>query len=154
MPDLEGLETKRASLPTSRMKLCLDGCLDCQAPILRSFLSSVASREGQASFRSTPFMEVSTHPVEHAGQLSFAAWLARWHQDLSILLREHPTWDYRPVPRETCEVVAMDIKLLASSGRNVTLVDSGGQQRTGQVCAYMSAVEDTSQVVMHKQPAD
>ena len=109
---------------------------------------------GPSEFSFYSFYGGFDSPVEHAGQLSFAAWLARWHQDLSILLREHPTWDYRPIPRETCEVVAMDIRLLASSGRNVTLVDSGGQQRTGQVCAYMSAVEDTSQVVMHKQPAD
>lgn len=78
----------------------------------------------------------------HLGQLSFREWLHHWHQDLAIELREHPTWDYTPIPASKCELVASDIRTLATSGHTVVLVDSGGQQRSGQVCLFMSAVED------------
>lgn len=85
--------------------------------------------------------------TEHPGRLSFQQWLDRWHGGLSILVCEHPTRDYRPVPAETLEAVASDIKRLLSAGRTVVLLDSGGQQRTGSVCTYMSAVEDRSQLL-------
>jgi hypothetical protein len=81
-------------------------------------------------------------PASNGGSLSFQEWLNRWHPDLSITLREHPTWDYKPVPEDTCKAVALDVKALAEAGRTVTLVDSGGQQRSGQLCTFMSAVED------------
>ncbi|MCH7748092.1 MAG: hypothetical protein IH939_08340 [Acidobacteria bacterium] len=83
-------------------------------------------------------------PAEHAGSLSFQEWLDCWHGELSILLHEHPTRDSDPIPTETLEAVAHDINALLSTGRTVVLVDSGGQERTGKVCKYMGAVEDSS----------
>jgi hypothetical protein len=74
--------------------------------------------------------------------LSFQEWLDRWHPDLSIELLEHPTWDYQRIPDDVCEVAAREIEALAASGRTVTVVDSGGQQRSGQLCSFMAAAED------------
>lgn len=79
--------------------------------------------------------------ASNPGQLSFRDWVTQWHPDLSLSLHEHPTWDYTPVPPDTCRAVASDITALAAAGRTVTLVDSGGQQRSGQLCSFMSAVE-------------
>ncbi len=83
-------------------------------------------------------------PSEHPGCLSFQRWLDRWHRDRSILVREHPSCDFRPVPRETLDAVATVINELLSAGRTVVLMDSGGQTRTGMVCNHISAVEDSS----------
>ena len=82
-------------------------------------------------------------PAEHAGCLSFREWLDCWHGQLSILLHEHPTCDSETIPTETLDALADDINALLSAGRTVVLVDSGGQTRTGTVCKYMRAVEDS-----------
>jgi len=84
---------------------------------------------------------------EHSGCLSFQEWLDRWHGDQSIVVREHPTCDFKPVPYETLEAVASDINDLLSAGRTVVLVDSGGQTRTRIVCNHVRAVEDSSQLL-------
>ena len=85
-------------------------------------------------------------PSDHPGRLSFQEWFERWHNNLSILVREHPTCDFRPIPVETLEAVAVDISELLVAGRTVVLVDSGGQTRTRVVCNYIGASEDSSQV--------
>ncbi len=86
-------------------------------------------------------------PSENAGHPSFQEWLARWHGDLSILLREHPTVDFRPIPAATLEGAAASIGELLDAGRTVVLLDSGGQTRTRVVCNHIGAIEDSSQPV-------
>jgi hypothetical protein len=83
-------------------------------------------------------------PSDRPGCLSFQDWLDKWHRSLSIVLREHPTCDFKPVPPETLKAVSSDIRELASAGRTVVLIDSGGVTRTGMVCRHISAVEDSS----------
>jgi hypothetical protein len=83
-------------------------------------------------------------PSECSGRLSFQEWLERWHADRSIVLREHPTYDFRPIARETLDAVADSIHELMSAGRTVVLVDSGGQTRTRVACNHINAVEDSS----------
>jgi hypothetical protein len=85
-------------------------------------------------------------PAEHPGRLSFQEWLTRWHRDQSIVVREHPTCDFKPIRPETLDAVASDIRRLQSAGRTVILIDSGGQTRTGVVCNHMRAAEDSSQL--------
>lgn len=84
-------------------------------------------------------------PSDHPGRPSFQEWLERWHSNLSILLREHPTVDFQPMPAETLEAVAADIDKLLVAGRTVVLLDSGGQTRTRVVCNHIKATEDSSQ---------
>jgi hypothetical protein len=76
---------------------------------------------------------------------SFQQWLDREYPEKTIKVVEHPTCDFRPVPKETLAAVASDILNLLSEGRTVVLVDSGGMQRTGQVCRHLGAIEDSSQ---------
>ena len=83
-------------------------------------------------------------PSERPGCLSFQDWLDRSHTALSIIVREHPTCDFKPVLPKTLEAVSIDINKLASAGRTVILIDSGGVTRTGAVCRHISAVEDSS----------
>jgi hypothetical protein len=83
-------------------------------------------------------------PTDRPGCLSFQEWLDKWHSSLSIVVREHPTYDFKPVSSETLEAVSTEIRELASAGRTVVLIDSGGLTRTGMVCRHISAVEDSS----------
>ncbi len=75
---------------------------------------------------------------------SFQEWLNKWHSALSIVLREHPTCDFKPVSPETLDAVGNEICELASEGRTVVVIDSGGVTRTGSVGRHISAVEDSS----------
>ena len=71
-------------------------------------------------------------------------WLETHHNSLSILVRERPTTDYGPIHLDTLDVVADDVRRLLSEGYTVTIVDSGGETRTGRVCRYIGAKEDSS----------
>lgn len=83
-------------------------------------------------------------PSDRPGSLSFQEWLEKWHGSLRIILREHPTCDFKTVPPKTLEAVSSQIRELGSAGMVVIVVDSGGVTRTGQVCRYMAVVEDSS----------
>lgn len=82
--------------------------------------------------------------ADNLARLSFQEWLDRSHGDLSIVLAEHPTCDFKPIPVETLDAVVSDIQRFLSDGRTVVVVDSGGQTRTGSVCRHLGAVEDSS----------
>jgi hypothetical protein len=84
-------------------------------------------------------------PSDNPGRPSFLEWLARWHGDLSILVREHPTVDFQPIPADTLAAVAAAIDELLVAGRTVVLLDSGGQTRMKVVCNHIRATEDSSQ---------
>lgn len=83
-------------------------------------------------------------PSDDPVRPSFQEWLVRWHGDLSILVREHPTVDFQPIPADTLEAVAAALHELLVAGRTVVLVDSGGQTRTRVVCNHVRAIEDSS----------
>lgn len=98
--------------------------------------------DGTSEFSFYSFYGGLDHPSD--SRPSFQQWLDRWHREEAILVREHPTYDFRPIPTETLDSVADDINELISGGRTVILVDSGGQTRTRIVCNHMLAVEDSS----------
>ena len=110
-------------------------------PAIVSLLGSKPGT-GPSEFSFYSFYGGFDAPSSSQTKPSFRDWLAQKHPDLSVVLREHPTWDYQPVSEEVCNAAATDIALLVQDGHTVTLVDSGGQQRSGQVCNFMSAVED------------
>ena len=74
---------------------------------------------------------------------SFQQWLDQNYGEKTVQVVEHPTHDFRRVPTDTLAAVASDIAKLLSEGRTVVLMDSGGQERTGQVCKHMGAIEDS-----------
>ena len=71
----------------------------------------------------------------------FASWLRERHLDLEIELIEHPTTDFQPVPPTTISGVLTSLERLAARGKTVTIVDSGGETRTGAVCRAIGAKE-------------
>jgi hypothetical protein len=100
--------------------------------------------EGESEFAFYSFCGGCDIPSEREGLPTFQEWLGEHHKDLDILVQEHPTYDYNPVPSETLDAVTADIQCLISMGRKVVIVDSGGETRTGKVCKYMGAKEDSS----------
>ena len=74
---------------------------------------------------------------------TFQQWLDQNYAERAVQVIEHPTVDFCRVPTETLEAAASDIAKLLSEGRTVVLMDSGGEQRSGQVCTHMGAVEDS-----------
>ena len=78
---------------------------------------------------------------EREDRPTFQDWLDARHADLQIRVLEHPTNDYERVPTETLVAVATDFYDLASAGRTVVIMDSGGVTRTGQVCKHLSATQ-------------
>ena len=110
-----------------------------------SLLGRKHGPEGQSEFSFYSFCGLWDTPAERHGLLSFQEWLHRSHEDRSIQVIEHPTYDFRPVPPETLAAVASDISELLGAGRTVVLIDSGGETRTKTVCKYMGFVEDFSQ---------
>jgi hypothetical protein len=70
--------------------------------------------------------------------------LDRRHKNTSVLVLEHPTYDFCAVPQETLDAVAADILGFLREERTVVLVDSGGETRIKQVCKFMHAIEHSA----------
>jgi hypothetical protein len=71
----------------------------------------------------------------------FKAWLENT-PGRDVQLFHHPTTDYISVSQETIDAIKTDLERELSLGRAVLIVDSGGVQRTGQVCRSLQLVED------------
>jgi hypothetical protein len=72
---------------------------------------------------------------------TFEAWLAKHYPGRGIVVREHPTVDFKQIPPETLQRAATDIGNVLNRGETVVLVDSGGQTRTGVVCQFLKLQE-------------
>ena len=68
------------------------------------------------------------------GQPTFQEWLNTKHEQLRIVVREHPTYDYCPISYERLTAIEADIRRPISVCRTVVVVDSGWESRTGKVC--------------------
>lgn len=75
---------------------------------------------------------------------SFQDWLDQNYQGKAIRVLEHPTCDFRAVLNDTLTAVSSDILRLLSEKQTPVLMDSGGLQRTMQVCRHIGAIEDSS----------
>jgi hypothetical protein len=115
-------------------------------PGARTAIVSLLGRkpDGTSEFSFYSFRGGFDLASDRPGCLSLQEWLDKWHGAPSIILREPPTCDFKPVSSETLEAVSSGISELTSAGRTVVLLDSGGVTRTGMVCRHMSAVEDSS----------
>jgi hypothetical protein len=71
----------------------------------------------------------------------FRAWLES-SSDAAIHLFSHPTTDFSLVTQETIKAIKIDLEQELSRGRTVIIVDSGGVQRTHQICRALELVED------------
>ena len=101
--------------------------------------------DGKSEFSFYSFYGGFDRRSDRASALSFQEWLTYWHGDRHIVVHEHPTCDFNPIPLEVLDTIASEIANLLSAERTVILIDSGGQTRTAIVCHHMHAVEDSSQ---------
>jgi hypothetical protein len=72
---------------------------------------------------------------------SLQDWLARHYPAKTIQVVEYPTIDFQRVPDATRDAVLTEITACLLAGRIVVVVDSGGEQRSGQLCTSIGAYE-------------
>jgi hypothetical protein len=94
---------------------------------------------GSSEFRFYSFHGPWDDDAEREGKQSFAEWLTQHNVGRSIRVIEQPTVD-KSIPDETVCQIADGITRLLDQNACVLLMDSGGCQRTGQVCEYMDFV--------------
>ena len=106
-----------------------------------SLLGRKMSEAGRSEFSYYSFCSEFDVASERGDRPTFQEWLNQNHNQLEIIVREHPTYDGRPVSYETLATVKDEITSLLSAGRTVVVVDSGGMDRTGRVSRYLGATE-------------
>lgn len=115
--------------------------------VIVSLLGRKNGPAGKSEFSFYPsFYGDWDEPQERHGKMSFQRWLDRHHKDRGIRVVEFPTYDGIRVPEATLRAVECEIFRLLSEGRTVVLMDSGGIERTRQVCVHMGFVENTGLV--------
>jgi hypothetical protein len=114
--------------------------LPAETQVIVSLLGKKPNGTSEYSFY--PFSGGFDDPT--TGKPAFAEWLQTNFPERHMSVREHPTEDFAPVPKEVLAAVAADISYALSDGGTVVLVDSGGQSRTGAVCKYMRLIEQFS----------
>lgn len=108
-----------------------------------SLLGRKRSESGRSEFSHYSFRSSLEPKDETEDRPTFQEWLDLNHPQLGIVVREHPTYDRKPVSDETLSLVIKDISNLISCGRTVVVVDSGGAERTGRVARCLGATEVT-----------
>ena len=89
----------------------------------------------KSEFGFHPFYGQWDSMEERGDKTSFQGWLDENHLDLDIIVKEHPTWD-KGISREEIESIAAIVLDQISQGRTVTVIDSAGCSRTGQVAKF------------------
>lgn len=113
------------------------------ATAIVSLLGRKSTEKGPSEFSYYSFCGGLDTPEECNGRPSFQEWLDKHHKDLSILVYESPTLDYRdpPISFRDMDKIKEAIFQLISMGRTVIVMDSGGVGRTGLVCENLGATE-------------
>ena len=109
-----------------------------------SLLGRKRSESGRSEFSHYSFRSSQEPADEREDRPTFQEWLDHNHPKQGIIVREHPTYDRRPVSEETLALVLEEIASLLGAGRTVVVIDSGGMERTGQVARYLGATRVTS----------
>lgn len=109
-----------------------------------SLLGRKGGPGGDSEFKFYSFHGAWDHESERRKRVSFQEWIDSRHFGRSIEVVEHPTYDSKQVPNETLEAVSADIHRLLRKKICVVLIDSGGVERTGQLCKFMNFVEHSA----------
>ena len=105
-----------------------------------SLLGRKQGNKGSSEFSYYSFSGGVDTSQERGSKPTFVEWLDSHHPERRILVRQHPTLDYRPIPYERLVAIEAEVRRLTSIGRIVVVVDSGGESRTGKVCRHMKAI--------------
>ena len=136
-------ESKSAPVPDSTAHEWVRGLPGGNRTTIISLLGRKSGRGGVSEFSFYTFYGAWDSAEERKGKISFEDWLIRYHSERALQVVQRPTQDYEPIPAETLEAVANDVNRCLAEGRTVILVDSGGQERTGQVCRFMKLHQDS-----------
>lgn len=109
------------------------------ATAIVSLLGRKQGKSGASEYSFYSFSGGFDSTSERGRQPSFQEWLDIHHGQRQILVREHPTYDYRPITHVQLTAIYTDIHDLIAEGRTVVVMDSGGETRTGKVCRRMGA---------------
>ena len=91
-----------------------------------SLLGRKRKKTGSSEFSYYTFSGGFDTCSERQSQPTFREWLDIHHAQLKILVREHPTYDYRPIPHENLTAIEVEVRCLILMGRTVVVVDSVG----------------------------
>lgn len=111
----------------------------CQLGPEPVLISLLGLKHGMSEYSFYSFYGAEDNPADYPGKLSFHEWLSGLRPEIELV--EHPTVDFVPVPAETLDAIASDVTARLSQGKTVLIVDSGGQERTKQVCDHLGAKE-------------
>lgn len=109
-----------------------------------SLLGRKNGASGESEFSFYSFTGGLDTPQERATRPTFQEWLSKRHPTKRIHVTEVPTYDGVPIPPDSLATIADCVYSLLLDGDSVVMMDSGGEQRTGQVCKYMNLTEDFS----------
>ncbi len=112
-----------------------------------SLLGRKHGPDGDSEFSFYSFCGGFDTSSERGKRPTFQEWVDRYHENLGILVCEHPTYDFagnNTFPTGTLDAVKTEIEGLISKGHTVVVVDSGGATWTYEVVKHMSAKEDSS----------
>jgi hypothetical protein len=111
---------------------------------IMSLLGRKHGANGDSEFKFYSFHGALDHASERRRRPSFQEWIARRNVGRSIEVVEHPTYDFKPIPKETLEAVAVDLHRLLAQNLCIVLMDSGGETRVRRVCEFINFVEDSA----------
>jgi hypothetical protein len=111
--------------------------------VIVSLLGRKNGPDGKSEFSFYSFHGKLDGANERRNRLSFQDWLDHWHMERSLRLVEFPTYDFCPIAPTVLAAISEKISHLLAQHCIVVLMDSGGEQRTGEVCRHMGFVEDT-----------
>ena len=142
-------ETKTATVDDNGLHGWLIGLREyCGSSLaIISLLGEKHRPGGLSEFSFYPFYGGFDTPSERSDVLTFQEWLSLHHDDLGILVREHPTYDLagrNTFPPGTLDNIKADIEHLISQRYTVVVMDSGGETRTRMVARHIGAKEDSS----------
>ena len=109
--------------------------------VIVSLLGRKRHQNNLSEFSYYPFYGEWDTQLERSNKRSFQWWLDKNHEDLQILVREHPTQDDTDIPFTTICAIATDIHRFIQEGRAVVVMDSFGVGRTRSVATFLRATE-------------
>lgn len=97
------------------------------ATAMASLLGRKQGKFGASEFSYYSFIGGFDKTSAQGRQPSFQEWLESHHAQRGIMVREHPTCDYRPITYDQLTAIEWDIRRLILAGRIVAVMDSGGR---------------------------
>jgi len=120
----------------------MEGVLRLSSGRRVTLVSLLGEKNGKSEFDFYPFGSALGSTTD--SKPSFQEWLDTGAWSSPIRVVEYPTKDFTPVPDSTLQAIQPAVLSALRDGQLVVVFDSGGQQRTSQVCTHLGFVEDST----------